>query len=174
MTQPRATWLSRHSPQAKQASRPNRMIHIELQNASSSTQLPTEDELSCWAKAATARTEAEIVVRVVDEAESAELNGQYRGKSGPTNVLSFPFEAPPGMDTDILGDLVVCAPVVEREAQEQNKPLTAHWAHMLVHGVLHLQGYDHIEDSEADIMEAEEIGILSGLGFPNPYEEQAS
>ncbi|CAG1007179.1 Endoribonuclease YbeY [Burkholderiales bacterium] len=150
------------------------MIHIELQNASSSTQLPTEADLVRWAKAATNKDEAEIVVRVVDGEESAELNSHYRGKSGPTNVLSFPFEAPPGVETDILGDLVVCAPVVEREAREQGKDLPAHWAHMVVHGVLHLQGYDHIGEDEAVIMETEEIAILHGLGFPNPYEEQAS
>jgi len=149
------------------------MIEIELQNASSSLRLPAEAEIARWAQAATRKANAEIVVRVVDEAESAELNGHYRGKAGPTNVLSFPFEAPPGVETDILGDLVVCAPVVEREAQEQGKTLPAHWAHMVVHGVLHLQGYDHIEENEAAAMESEEIAILNGLGFPNPYEEPA-
>lgn len=149
------------------------MIHVELQNASASTWLPGEDELFRWVEAATQRKQAEIVIRVVDEEESAELNGQYRGKPYPTNVLSFPFEAPPGVESEILGDLLVCAPVVEREAKEQGKPLSAHWAHIVVHGVLHLQGYDHIEDGEADIMEAEEIAILSRLGFTNPYEDAA-
>jgi probable rRNA maturation factor len=149
------------------------MIHIELQNASASTLLPGEEDLTQWAQAATQRDEAEIVIRVVDEEESAELNGQYRGKPYATNVLSFPFEAPPGMESEILGDLLICAPVVEREAKEQGKALQAHWAHMVVHAVLHLQGYDHLSDSEADIMEAEEIAILSRLGFPNPYEESA-
>ena len=148
------------------------MIHIELQNASRSTRVPSEEDLARWAKAVATAKDQEIVVRVVDEEESAELNGLYRGKSGPTNVLSFPFEAPPGMETDILGDLVVCAPVVEREALEQGKSLPAHWAHMVVHGILHLHGYDHIEEHEAVIMESEEIAILSGLGFPNPYQEQ--
>jgi len=148
------------------------MIHIELQNASRSPRVPSEEDLARWAKAVATAKDQEIVVRVVDEEESAELNGLYRGKSGPTNVLSFPFEAPPSMETDILGDLVVCAPVVEREALEQGKSLPAHWAHMVVHGILHLHGYDHIEEHEAVIMESEEIAILSGLGFPNPYQEQ--
>lgn len=150
------------------------MIHIELQNASSSPSLPSEEDIIRWALAATTAEDKEIVVRMVDEAESAELNGQYRSKVGPTNVLSFPFEAPPGMESDILGDLVVCAPVVEREAQEQGKSLNAHWAHMVVHGVLHLHGYDHIKENEAVIMESQEIAILSKLGFQNPYEEPAS
>jgi len=150
------------------------MIHVELQNASTSPALPPEPQFSHWATAATRRQNAEIVIRVVDEEESAELNGHYRGKSGPTNVLSFPFQAPPGIATDILGDLLICAPVVEREAKEQGKSLQAHWAHMVVHGVLHLQGYDHIDEKEAVIMESEEIAIMNGLGFPNPYEEADS
>ncbi|MFM8330161.1 MAG: rRNA maturation RNase YbeY [Candidatus Methylumidiphilus sp.] len=149
------------------------MIRVELQIESDSAHLPSEDDVTRWAQAAVQRETAEIVVRVVDEPESAELNGHYRKQHKPTNVLSFPFEAPPGMATDILGDLVVCAPVVEREAAEQGKPLAAHWAHMVVHGVLHLQGYDHIEDNEASIMETEEIAILNRLGFANPYQEPA-
>lgn len=149
------------------------MIHVELQNASASPLLPGEEDLFRWARAATQREDAEIVIRVADEAESAELNGQYRGKAGPTNVLSFPFEAPPGMESEILGDLLICAPVVEREAREQGKSLRAHWAHMVVHGVLHLQGYDHLADGEAAVMEAEEIAILDRLGFANPYDELA-
>ncbi len=150
------------------------MIHVELQNASASVSLPSEEDVTHWAKAAIRRSDAEIVVRVVDEPESAELNGRYRGKSGPTNVLSFPFEAPPGVETDILGDLAICAPVVETEAREQGKTLQAHWAHMVVHGVLHLQGYDHRDDDEAAIMESEEIAIMNKLGFSNPYEKAAS
>jgi len=150
------------------------MIHVELQNASAAPDLPSEAQLSQWARAATRRDKAEIVIRVADEEESAELNRQYRGKAGPTNVLSFPFEAPPGMATDILGDLLICAPVVAREAQAQGKSLQAHWAHMVVHGVLHLQGYDHLFEDEAMVMETEEIAILGGLGFPNPYEEAAA
>lgn len=146
------------------------MIHLELQNAGSSTAIPDVQDFRLWARTAVQREEAEIVIRVVDEEESADLNAQYRHKAGPTNVLSFPFEAPPGVTSPILGDLVICAPVVEREAREQNKTLLAHWAHMVVHGLLHLQGYDHIVEDEALKMEAEEIAILSGLGFPDPYE----
>src|SRR5690606_20131870 len=97
------------------------------------------------------RQEAELTIRIVDEEESRILNRDYRGKDKPTNVLSFPFEAPPGLDAwPLLGDLVICAPVVAREAVEQGKPLMAHWAHMVVHGVLHLLGYDHEEDEDAE------------------------
>jgi len=150
------------------------MVHVELQNASSATFLPAPDQLRHWVEAAVKRDQAEIVIRVVDSEESAELNEHYRHKPGATNVLSFPFEPPPGVVTDILGDLVICAPVVEREAAEQGKPLLAHWAHLVVHGVLHLQGFDHIEENEALTMESEEIAILNGLGFSNPYEEITS
>lgn len=149
------------------------MIALELQQASCSPQVPDARSFELWAQAALRREVAEIVIRVVDEEESAELNTQYRQKAGPTNVLSFPFEAPPGVDTEILGDLVICAPVVEREAREQGKEAVAHWAHMVVHGVLHLQGYDHIDDEEAMTMEAEEVAIMRLLGFANPYGEEA-
>lgn len=113
--------------------------------------------------------EAEVTVRIVDEAESNELNLTYRGKDKPTNVLSFPFEAPPGLELPLLGDLVICRQVVEHEAAEQGKPLMAHWAHMVVHGSLHLLGYDHIEDDEAEEMEALERDIMQELGFADPY-----
>ena len=99
------------------------------------------------------------------------FNQTYRNKSGPTNVLSFPCELPEGVPNDWLGDLVICSAVVEREALEQGKSPAAHWAHMVVHGLLHLQGYDHVEESEAEVMEAKEIAILERLGYPNPYEE---
>lgn len=145
------------------------MIDVELQQASNS--VPDEAQMRVWVEAAlkATRETAELVVRVVDEAESSELNGTYRGKSQPTNVLSFPFEVPPGVPCTHLGDLVVCAPVVEREAAEQNKSVESHWAHMVVHGVLHLLGYDHIEDDQAIIMEAEEIRIMQSLGYFDPY-----
>jgi probable rRNA maturation factor len=106
---------------------------------------------------------------VVDEAESATLNAQYRGKQGPTNVLSFGFDSPPGVDVPLLGDLVICAPVVVREALEQGKPGQAHWAHMTIHGVLHLLGYDHQTPEQAQIMEALEIAALADLGYADPY-----
>jgi len=110
-----------------------------------------------------------LTVRVVDENEIADLNQRYRMKAGPTNVLSFPFEDPPGVESDELGDVIICAPVVQREAEEQGKSEAAHWAHMVVHGVLHLCGYDHVDDAEAEIMESRETAILTGLGFPAPY-----
>ncbi|MDD1625774.1 MAG: rRNA maturation RNase YbeY, partial [Methylococcaceae bacterium] len=103
------------------------------------------------------------------EQESAELNEQYRHKQGPTNILSFPVEVPFGIELNLLGDLVVCAPVLEKEALEQHKALTDHWAHIIVHGVLHLLGYDHIDDKEAELMENKEITILNKLNIKNPY-----
>lgn len=117
----------------------------------------------------------EVSIQVVDEATISELNQTYRHKSGPTNVLSFPFEAPPGLPEEealsMLGDIIICAQVVSREAEEQGKELQAHWAHMVVHGVLHLLGYDHLDDEEAEAMESLEIQLLSELAFPNPYQE---
>ncbi|AEY00998.1 hypothetical protein GU3_06210 [Oceanimonas sp. GK1] len=135
--------------------------------------LPAEQDVERWLAAALEgeRDEAEVTVRLVDEAESQALNRDYRGKDNPTNVLSFPFEAPPGVALPLLGDLVICRQVVEREAAEQNKPLQAHWAHMVVHGCLHLLGFDHIKDDEAEAMEAREIAILAGLGMDNPYQD---
>lgn len=104
--------------------------------------------------------------------ESQSLNSQYRGKDKPTNVLSFPFEVPDGIELDLLGDLIICADVVEKEAQEQDKPLLHHWAHMVIHGTLHLLGYDHISDDEAEEMEALEIKLLAHLSIPDPYQEK--
>jgi len=112
-----------------------------------------------------------VLIRLVDETEGARLNADYRGKNYPTNVLSFPFEVPPGIPNTHLGDLVICAPVVVGEAVAQGISVEAHWAHLTVHGVLHLLGYDHLEDDEAERMEAEEIRILETLGFPNPYQD---
>jgi probable rRNA maturation factor len=145
------------------------MIRLELQNASTAQALPHAAQFQRWADAAAGAEPAEIVIRIVDEAESADLNGTYRQKQGPTNVLSFPFEVPPGVPNECLGDLVICAAVVEREAAEQGKSAAAHWAHMVVHGLLHLRGYDHIEEAEAAEMEAAEVAILAQLGFSDPY-----
>ena len=133
--------------------------------------LPTAEQIEQWATAAVEpqSDEVEMTVRIVDEAESHALNLNYRGKDRPTNVLSFPFECPDEVELPLLGDLVICRQVVEREAQEQEKPLMAHWAHMVVHGSLHLLGYDHIEDDEAEEMESLETQIMTRLGFADPY-----
>ncbi|AKA16342.1 rRNA maturation RNase YbeY [Aeromonas hydrophila] len=147
-------------------------VTLDLQLASASTDgLPSEAQLQGWLDGTILgfQQEAEVTVRIVDEAESNELNLTYRGKDKPTNVLSFPFEAPPGLELPLLGDLVICRQVVEHEAAEQGKPLMAHWAHMVVHGSLHLLGYDHIEDDEAEEMEALERDIMQELGFADPY-----
>jgi probable rRNA maturation factor len=112
-------------------------------------------------------------VRIVDEQESAELNEQYRHKKGATNILSFPVEIPEGIDLNLLGDLVICAPVLEQEAQQQNKVLAHHWAHIIIHGVLHLLGYDHLDDEQAEDMENKEIALLQKLNIPNPYQQVA-
>ena len=146
---------------------------IDLQVASESGSLPTKEQLSSWATAAVRdeREEAEISIRIVDAEEGQELNNQWRQKDYATNVLSFPSDLPAELGLPLLGDLVICAPVVEREADEQQKTLTSHWAHMIIHGTLHLLGYDHIEDDEAEAMEALETRIMMELGFDNPYED---
>ncbi|KEP89470.1 rRNA maturation RNase YbeY [Aeromonas caviae] len=147
-------------------------VTLDLQLACASPDgLPTETQLQGWLDGTILgfQPEAEVTVRLVDEAESRELNHTYRGKDKPTNVLSFPFEAPPGLELPLLGDLVICRQVVEAEAVEQGKPLMAHWAHMVVHGSLHLLGYDHIEDEEAEEMEQLERDIMQELGFADPY-----
>ncbi|HKJ95915.1 MAG TPA: rRNA maturation RNase YbeY [Gammaproteobacteria bacterium] len=147
------------------------MIDVDIQIATACAELPEDEDLDRWLRAALAgrRDEAELAVRLVDEPEGRELNATYRGRDYATNVLSFPADLPAGVDLPVLGDLVICAPVVEREAAEQGKALDAHWAHMIVHGVLHLLGYDHIEDDQAEVMETEEREILAGLGYPDPY-----
>ena len=145
---------------------------IDLQIAcEQETGLPTAEQIEQWATAAVQpkSDELEMTVRIVDEGESHALNLNYRGKDRPTNVLSFPFECPDEVELPLLGDLVICRQVVEREAQEQDKPVMAHWAHMVVHGSLHLLGYDHIEDDEAEKMESLETQIMTGLGFADPY-----
>jgi len=146
-------------------------IILDLQLASSAAQIPTAAQFQQWLDAAVLpfQSEAEVTVRVVDEAESQQLNFDYRQKDKPTNVLSFPFQCPPGIELPLLGDLVICAEVVATEAAEQGKPLASHWAHMVVHGCLHLLGFDHINDADAEQMEAEEIQILQQLGISNPY-----
>jgi len=148
---------------------------IDLQVAADVEQVvPPQGKFQLWADAAAsacANIKNELSIRVVGFQESAEFNLKYRKKEGPTNVLSFPFEDPPGVLTDVMGDLLICAPVVLQEADEQGKTAEQHWAHMLVHGVLHLCGYDHLKTAEAEEMEALETRILVDLGYPQPYDE---
>jgi probable rRNA maturation factor len=146
-------------------------LELDVQVAIESSELPSEAQLHQWASAAlqTPKGASELTVRIVDDSESQELNLRYRNKDKPTNVLSFPADLPEGIDLPLLGDLVICAPVVSKEAHEQSKTLEAHWAHMVVHGTLHLQGYDHQDDQEADEMESLETQILATMGYPDPY-----
>jgi probable rRNA maturation factor len=151
-------------------------LTLDVQNASTAADLPSAEQIEVWVQAAMQGAQwqdgaAELTVRIVDADEGRELNHSYRERDYATNVLSFPFTAPIPMPVTLLGDLVVCAPVVQQEASEQQKTLVAHWAHMIVHGTLHLLGYDHIEDDEADRMERLETTILTGLGFADPYVE---
>ncbi|MEE2730982.1 MAG: rRNA maturation RNase YbeY [Pseudomonadota bacterium] len=152
-------------------------LDIDLQQACEDYETPSLDQFSRWVAQALqearydvpADMPIEMTLRLVDTYESRELNRTYRDKDRPTNVLSFPFETPEGIPLALLGDLVICAPVVEREAAEQNKTREAHWAHMVVHGTLHLLGYDHIEEHDAETMEALEVQTLAQLGFADPY-----
>ncbi|MGR8931521.1 MAG: rRNA maturation RNase YbeY [Gammaproteobacteria bacterium] len=152
------------------------MNYLDLQIATESSNYPSEQQFQQWIDKVLSDNshDNEVVIRLVDEAESAELNQQYRHKTGPTNVLSFPFEAPEGFEMDLLGDLVICVPVIVKEAAEQNKLLEHHWAHITIHGVLHLLGYDHIEEADAEEMEALEIKLLNMLNIANPYQEESN
>lgn len=146
-------------------------LQLDFQLASDVPGIPDQAEFQNWLGVAFPdAADMTLVVRVVDKEESQQLNRDYRGKDKPTNVLSFPFEVPEGIPCDHLGDLVISAPVVLREAAEQSKPSQNHWAHMLVHGVLHLQGYDHIDEGEAEEMEALEVALLARMGIANPYD----
>jgi probable rRNA maturation factor len=162
---------------------------LDLQLATKLTETPHEATLTTWLNQVFAELniqDKEITIRIVDEAESQQLNYQYRSKNAPTNVLSFPFEMPDFVafeedqdpvainladsEFNLLGDLVICAPIVAIEAEQQNKVLEHHWAHMVVHGTLHLLGYDHINDDEAEHMESLETKILQQLAIDDPYQ----
>ena len=167
-------------------------IKVDVQYASAQTDLPSKKSLTAWVKAVLQspfappplplsenrtrvrpsggkRKTVELTIRIVDATEAQQLNETWRQRSYPTNILSFPYESPPGIEIPLLGDLVICAPVVAREAAEQHKTLEAHWAHLVIHGTLHLLGYDHQEEPQALTMETLEINILNHLGYPNPY-----
>ena len=147
------------------------MIELDLQIASEG-QAPSLEQLQQWCALALRQRSAdsELTIRLVDETEGRELNNTWRHKDYATNVLSFPADVPDEfLDIPLLGDLVICVAVVEREAAEQGKELEAHWAHLVIHGCLHLLGYDHIEDEEAEEMEALERTLLAELGHPDPY-----
>ena len=143
---------------------------LDVQIATVFSPLPAASELDLWVQMALRDlTETELTIRLVDSEESCELNSRYRGKNQPTNVLSFPADLPPGLDIPLLGDIVICAPLVGAEAAAQGKSLQAHFAHLVIHGVLHLQGYDHQDAKQAAEMEALEVEMLDSLGFANPY-----
>jgi probable rRNA maturation factor len=154
---------------------------FELQIADAHAHNPSESQFQAWLLQAIAQlpkltpitplTTMELCIRLVDSEEMQQLNHQFREYDKPTNVLAFPFEALPGWqpDTQLLGDIVICSSVVAKEAAEQNKTIEHHWAHLTLHGFLHLLGYDHIEEADAEVMEALEIKLLANLNIPNPY-----
>ena len=139
-------------------------VLFSIQYAASTDYLPTKQQFKRWVKAAV-RVDTEVAIRIVDPDEGRALNSAYRGKDYATNVLTFPLTEEP----HLMGDIIICAPVVESEAHAQNKSLEAHYAHLTVHGVLHLHGYDHETEPQAELMEALEVTILQKLGYPNPY-----
>ena len=141
-------------------------LDFSLQLASDAADIPELAKFKRWVRAAL-RVDTSLTIRIVDEAEGRQLNAAYRGRDYATNVLTFPLTEEPVL----MGDIVICAPVVAKEAVEQGKPLLAHYAHMTVHGVLHLHGYDHEVDAQAELMEAMEIAVMQKLGFVNPYAE---
>lgn len=141
-------------------------------DASAEPDLPTQADLETWVAAVLASegdARRELTIRFVERAESQQLNRDYRHKDKPTNVLSFPFETPPGIELPLLGDLVICHDVVENEARDQHKSTVNHYAHLVIHGCLHLLGYDHIDDQEAEQMEALERALLTQFGIADPY-----
>jgi len=139
-------------------------LNLAVQYASNLAALPNRAQFRKWAKAAI-RVDTEVTIRIVDEAEGRELNKTYRGKDYATNVLTFPLTEEPYL----MGDIIICAPVVAAEALAQNKPLEAHYAHLTAHGILHLHGYDHEIEAQAELMESLETAIVTKLGYANPY-----
>jgi len=152
------------------------MNYLDFQVVSQSNSIPSIDQFQAWIDVVLSdeSIDSEIVVRIIDEAEMTQFNEQYRDKIGPTNILSFPFDVPEGIASILLGDLLVCAPIIEKESLQQNKIVDHHWAHIIVHGVLHLLGHDHIDECDAKEMEALEIKILRKIKIKNPYEENST
>ncbi len=148
------------------------MAQVLVQIACEQDRIPSEIEFTEWVNACikNEKNDAEVSIRIVDEHESQSLNFEYRKKNKPTNVLSFPCDLPDDVEYEFLGDIVICAPLVIQEAKDQQKLDIDHWAHLTIHGTLHLLGFDHIDDEQAEIMENLEIDILSQFGFSNPYQ----
>ena len=146
-------------------------MSIDIEFACDASGLPAENEVREWVQGAlpAGREQAEVSVRIVDEAEARALNEQFRSKTYAPNVLSFPADLPPGLDLDILGDIALCAPVALAEAHDQHKSNRQHFAHLLIHGTLHLLGFDHEREDDAETMEQAEREILATFGFPDPY-----
>lgn len=149
------------------------MIELDLQIAHEFDNLPTFEQFELWANKALTnlKPDAELTIRISDASESQQLNNEYRGKNKPTNVLSFPFEAPPGIELPLIGDLIICPEVVLQESVEQEKAFHDHFAHMVIHGCLHLMGYDHIDNEEALEMESLEKQLLAELAIADPYRD---
>lgn len=152
-------------------------LELDLQIACNAPDIPSQADFAGWVNLALQEAgyqpppglPTEMTLRLVDREESQDLNRTYRGKDKPTNVLSFPFDGPEGVPLALLGDMVICAPLVAEEAQEQSKTGRAHWAHLVIHGTLHLLGFDHVDEDEAAEMEALEVQILARLGIADPY-----
>ncbi len=150
---------------------PESPLNLDVQLATPHPGVPDHSQLKSWvAVALQGRGAATVTIRIVDEAESSELNKRFRGKAGPTNVLSFVADMHEVVSDPLLGDIVICAPLVEREAAEQGKKPVEHWAHLTIHGVLHLLGHDHQSQDEARQMEREEVRLLAQIGYPDPYQ----
>lgn len=147
------------------------MIHVDIDNTITSIECPPSERIEQWVKAALLNklTDSTVAIKIIDEDDMRALNQTYRNKPKTTNVLSFPSQLPEPMRGDFIGDIAICAPVVQKEAQSQNKSFEAHFAHLVVHGVLHLLGFDHESDEEAIKMEREEILIMQALGYNDPY-----
>lgn len=148
-------------------------INLTIQNPSKIKTIPTKKQFIIWIKAVLGlqHKNYEILIRIVDKKEITKINKTYRNKNKLTNIISFEFDPPPGVKTNFLGDLVICASVVRAEAKLQYKTMVSHWAHLTIHGILHLLGYDHINNIDAEEMENLEVKILKNLNFPDPYKD---